>query len=289
MLRLRTRVWCALALGLVGAGCRPEPVQTATPTAEPAPAPRPIDVQGHRGDRGNVPPGNTLPSFQAALALGVDTLEADMQITADGAVVMGHDDDLHETGCVWAGGGADPSSKISELSAEQVRSWDCHAELDGIQPPPGLVEMLELDRKVALNLELKRPTREDADVYLHAIYEYQQSCGGCLTGRLTLQSFEWSALAHARERYGHALEFRAAILDKQGEFDSIRAATAYAQIWSPTHELVTRERVEQVHALGMVVIPWTVNDEARMRELIALQVDGIITDFPDVLLRVIGR
>jgi len=251
-------------------------------------APR-FDVQAHRGDRGNVPPGNTLESFRSALALGVDTLEADMQITADGQVVMGHDDDLHETGCAWAVGGSEPSALISQLRAEQVGGWDCHAELDGIQPPPLLADALEIDRRVALNLELKRTSEADADIYLRALIDYQRQCGGCLSGRLTLQSFEWSALRYARANYGEQLEFRAAILDKQGDLEAIAAAREYAQIWSPKHELVTAELVERVHELGMLAIPWTVNDEPRMRELIAMGVDGIITDYPDVLLAVLGR
>ncbi|PRP91054.1 Glycerophosphoryl diester phosphodiesterase [Enhygromyxa salina] len=254
----------------------------AAPSAE-------FDVQGHRGDRGKVPPGNTIPSYESALALGVDTLEADMQITRDGAVVMGHDDDLRVTGCAWAGSGDASSPLISEQLAAEVSSWDCHLELEGIQPPPPLAAALDLDREVALNLELKRPTEADADVYVQALLAYQATCGGCLDGRLTLQSFEWSALRHARDRYGEALAFRAAILDKQGDFEAIVHAREFAQIWSPKHELVTAELVERVQGLDMQVIPWTVNEEARMRELIELGVDGIITDYPDLLLRVLER
>jgi glycerophosphoryl diester phosphodiesterase len=268
----------ALAPALLLVACRPA-----------APATAPLDVQAHRGDRGNLPPGNTLPAFRSALALGVDTLEADMQITADLQVVIGHDDDLHETGCVWAGPEPEPTSLISKLRAAEVALFDCHPEIEGIQPPPPLVEVLELDRSVQLNLELKRPTEADADVYVQALIDYQRSCAGCLSGRLTLQSFEWSALRHARARYGDQLEFRAAILDKQPELEAIAAAREYAQIWSPRHDLVTAELVEQVHALGMTVTPWTVNDEQRMRELIAMGVDGIITDYPDLLLRLLGR
>lgn len=285
-------------LALLLAGCSSS-VAPAITTGERPAAERHFDVQGHRGDRGNVPPGNTLPSFRSALDLGVDTLEADMQITADGQVVMGHDDDLHETGCVWAGDGPEPSSLISALSVAEVAYFDCHPELEGIQSPPPLADALDLDRRVQLNLELKRPTEADADIYLRAIIDYQRACGGCLSGRLILQSFEWSALRHARVRYGDQLElqpgapgvnqFRAAILDKRGELEAIAEAREYAQIWSPKHELVSRELVERVHELGMVVIPWTVNEEARMRELIEMGVDGIITDYPDVLLRVLGR
>lgn len=283
------RAWTSFALLL--AACGPVAEHSAPPS-EPAASGAPaadFDVQGHRGDRGNVPPGNTLASFESALAHGVDTLEADMQISADGRVFMGHDDDLLETGCAWAGEGEAPSSLISALTAAQIGSWDCHEELDGVQAPPALVAALELDSEVALNLELKRPTASDADVYLQALIAYQAECGACLDGRLTLQSFEWSALRHAREAYGDQLEFRAAILDKQADAEAIAEARAYAEIWSPRHDLVSAELVARVHELDMQAIPWTVNDEARMRELIAMGVDGIITDYPDVLLAVLGR
>jgi glycerophosphoryl diester phosphodiesterase len=283
---MSVRAWMA-AIPLALATCTSEP--SGSSPAPSGPAARHFDVQGHRGDRGNVPPGNTLESLRSALALGVDTLEADMQITADRQVVLGHDDDLHETGCVWAGPGGATTSLISQMPALAVASWDCHPEIDGIQSPPPLVEALALDGKVALNLELKRPTTQDADVYVQAILAYQRACRGCLKGRLTLQSFEWSALRHARDRYGEQLEFRAAVLDKQAQFEAIVEAHEYAQIWSPKHDLVTPELVERVQALGLLVIPWTVNDEARMRELIDMKVDGIITDYPDVLLRVLGR
>jgi glycerophosphoryl diester phosphodiesterase len=277
-----------VASALVLAACGSE-ASTSSSQAPSEPAAKRFDVQGHRGDRGNVPPGNTLESLRSALALGVDTLEADMQITADLQVVLGHDDDLHETGCVWAGGGNIDTSSISRMSAAEVASWDCHPELDGVQPPPPLAEALALDDEVALNLELKLPSDEDAVVYVEAILAYDRQCHGCLSGRLTLQSFEWTALRFARATYSDKLEFRAAVLDKQGDFEAIREARDYAQVWSPKHELVTPELVERVQALGMQVIPWTVNEEARMRELIDMGVDGIITDYPDVLLRVLGR
>jgi glycerophosphoryl diester phosphodiesterase len=276
-----------VVIAAVIAACAREPVTTA----EPAPEQKPFDVQGHRGDRGNVPPGNTIESLRSALAIGVDTLEADMQITADQQVVLGHDDDLHETGCAWAGAGDEGTSLISQMSAVEVSSWDCHPQIDGIQPPPPLAEALALDDEVALNLELKRPTTQDADVYVQAILAYQRACGGCLSGRLILQSFEWSALRHAQERYGDQLEFRAAVLvnNLDTPYETSVAAREYAQIYSPRHDLVTPELIELMQALGFTVIPWTVNDEDRMRELIDMGVDGIITDYPDVLLRVLGR
>ena len=229
-----------------------------------------------------------MPAFESALAMdGLDTLEADMQITADGEVVIGHDVDLRETGCAWTGQAVNPRSLISEQQAFEVAAWDCHPELPSIQAPPALVSLLALDPDIRLNLELKRPSTNDADVYVTEILDYQRECGGCLDGRLTLQSFEWSALRHARERYGEQLEFRAAILDKRGDLDAITEARAYADIWSPTHQLVTAELLASVHALGMDAIPWTVNEPERMRALIELGVDGIISDYPDLVLELV--
>ena len=54
-------------------------------------------------------------------------------------------------------------------------------------------------------------------------------------------------------------------------------------IWSPYHSDLTRERLQEAHALGLKVVVWTVNSEADMRRLMEWGVDGIISDYPDVL------
>ncbi|MCA9684833.1 MAG: hypothetical protein KC457_21800 [Myxococcales bacterium] len=286
----------ALALTLLLlAACQATPVPVpTTPVGEPITVPAGFDVEGHRGNRGNLFPGNTLPAYASALAMGVDTIEADMQISAEGQVFMGHDDDLEHTGCTWAGEGRAPSSKISRLNTAQIGQFDCHTQIDGIQPPPRLDTFLDAffaaaGPETALNLELKQRSNADADVYLQALIAYDQGCDHCLRGRLILQSFQWSALRYARANYGDAIEFRAAILDKRGKLAEIEEARAYAEIWSPKHPLVTPELLAEVQALDMQAIPWTVNEPARMRELITMGVDGIITDYPDLLLQLIGR
>jgi len=63
-------------------------------------------------------------------------------------------------------------------------------------------------------------------------------------------------------------------------------AAAGGRAWSPFHREVDASRLAEAHALGLRVVVWTVNDEARMRELIQMGVDGIITDYPDRLRRV---
>ena len=64
-------------------------------------------------------------------------------------------------------------------------------------------------------------------------------------------------------------------------------AAAGGTIWSPFHKEVARAQIDEAHALGLQVIVWTVNKEPRMKALIKMGVDGIITDYPDRLVRVV--
>jgi glycerophosphoryl diester phosphodiesterase len=249
-----------------------------------------LDVQGHRGDRGNVPPGNTIPSFESALALGVDTLEGDLQITADGEVVFGHDADLSVTGCTWAGEESPPSTLIAALSTAEVQMFDCHPELEGVQPPPLLAQVLDLDAEIAFNLEMKRLAIADADVYMQALVDYHADCGDCLDGRLIMQSFNWQLIEHAKAAYGDRIDFRGSVLTLSSAGSAaLEEAAAYAEIFSPTHEVVDAALVARTHAAGLQILPWTVNEIADMQRLIDLEVDGIITDYPDRLLAHLGR
>jgi glycerophosphoryl diester phosphodiesterase len=59
--------------------------------------------------------------------------------------------------------------------------------------------------------------------------------------------------------------------------------------WSPPHGELTREALEEAHTLGLKVVPWTVNAEADMHRLIEWGVDGIISDYPDLLRKVADR
>ncbi len=113
---------------VLAVGCVP------TGTAEPVDVSG-IELQGHRGARG-LRPENTLPSFETALDLGVDTLELDMHLTADGVVVVWHDDRIEPDKCRLVGN-LDPSPpdpvdrpRIAELTAAQVAGYRCDLNPD---------------------------------------------------------------------------------------------------------------------------------------------------------------
>jgi glycerophosphoryl diester phosphodiesterase len=90
-------------------------------------APNAIQVQGEMG-AGGMRPGNTLPSFEAAIAAGADVIEMDMQVSKDNVIVISHDPILHPPYCM----GPKPNAVIHELTLQEIRQWDC-----GTTPIPG--------------------------------------------------------------------------------------------------------------------------------------------------------
>ncbi len=201
---------------------------------------RKIRVHGHRGARARFPE-NTIAGFQYAIALGVDAIEMDLILTPAGEVAISHN---YVTG-----------------------------------PLPALDEVLALAPlgTFSFDLELKCYAQcgPPADLAARAI-QYVRVHG--LEDRVTLMSFDFRALAAAREI---APGIRLAVLIEGRARDFVNVP---AQRVSPKWTLVTPERVAAAHAAGIQVIPWTANTPKQWRRLIEAGVDGIITDDPAALI-----
>ncbi len=181
----------------------------------------PLDLQGHRGARG-LAPENTLAAFDAALTLGVTTLELDTVMTADGVVVVSHDATLNPNLTRDATGRFidAPGPAIRGLSLAQLRSFDVgrlkadsrYAQSHPEQRPadgqriPSLAELFELVQRrgasrVRFNIETKisplaPELTPEPEVFVRAILEVARRHG--MTRRITLQSFDWRSLQAAQ-------------------------------------------------------------------------------------------
>jgi glycerophosphoryl diester phosphodiesterase len=286
-----------------------------------------FDVHGHRGARGLLPE-NTLPSFQKALDLGVDTLECDMAITKDGVVVLYHDLWLNPD--ITRGPDGQWLDKrgpaISELTFAELQTYDVgrlkpgtdyakqypdQQPIDGARIPK-LADLFELIRKsgngkVNVNCETKlSPYERGATVAPEtfarmAIAEIRKAG---MAERTMVHSFDWSTLQviqkeapEIRTNYvtgPHSLKrgSRGAYSPWLAGFapeqhgDSVPRAVhaAGGRIWAPNHASLTPAILAEAHALGIVVLPWTVNDAPTITKLIDMGVDGIISDRPDLVL-----
>ena len=270
-----------------------------------------FSLQGHRGARALFPE-NTLGGFQAAIAMGIRTIELDVGVTRDGAVVVHHDPALNPSTTRDRSGAwlrrAGPLLReltLRELGEFNVgrlrpgsslaRRFPQQAAQDGAGIPT-LDQALALDGDTAWNIEIKAmPNHPEWTVAPEEMVERVLHIAGAAGAldRITIQSFDWRAPRHARRirpsiargwlttasTLAGALWTGRATASTDDAPDAIAAEGGGT--WTPLHANLTRARLNRAHGLGLVVIPWTVNDPADMRRLIGWGVDGLITDWPD--------
>ncbi|HEX2543326.1 MAG TPA: glycerophosphodiester phosphodiesterase [Ramlibacter sp.] len=285
-----------------------------------------FDLQGHRGARG-LAPENTLPAFARALSVGVSTLELDVGMTADGVVVVAHDPYLNpnftrDAAGEWLAPGRGPllrSLTLAQVQAYDVgrlrpdtayaRSFATQWPVDGTRIPT-LAQVFALARThgaghVHFNIETKLSPLQPqetapVDVFTDAVLQVIREAG--LRERVTLQSFDWRTLQRVqqlepgirtayltnRDNVRDPAWTAGLRLDDHGSVPRLVKA-AGGRIWSPNAGTLTPALVAEAHALGLQVIPWTVNEPADMERLVDWKVDGLISDYPDRLREVLRR
>jgi glycerophosphoryl diester phosphodiesterase len=202
---------------------------------------------------------NTLPAFERAIQQGADYVELDVQASADGALVVFHDTDL---------------GRLTPLRGPLRRRRAAELAEVGI---PTLEEVLELTRgRIGVMAELK-------SAYLYRRHDLVRRTVELLGPDDVALSFERRAVREA-----HRLRPRLRVLQHVGYGVSIRAASAYAWGVGFSDARVTPRGLRRAAAAGLARLVYTVNDEPRLRELVAAGVEGIFTDRP-ALLRAVLR
>jgi glycerophosphoryl diester phosphodiesterase len=278
-------------------------------------------VQGHRGARALFPE-NTVEGFRRAMAIGVRAFELDVGLAADGVVVVSHDlalnpDITRRADGTWLDAPTPPvrALRYAELvafdvgrirpgSAYAMRFPD-QAPIDGARIPT-LAAVLAATPGAALTIELKTdPTRPEDSVggaaMADAVMAVVDAAGAA--DRVMLESFDWRGPRHLRRSRP---EIACALLTAP---DTVAAARSWwdgphpsdfggsvaravaaegVDTWAPDHAELRQSDIEAAHALGLAVLPWTVNDPAAMARLRDWGADGLITDRPDLALRMLA-
>lgn len=263
-----------------------------------------MEVQGHRGCRGHLPE-NTLPAFAKALDFGVTTLELDTGVTRDGVVVVHHDrrlnPDVARLDGKWV---AAPAPTLYSLTFADLQRYDVgrirpgseyaarfphQKPLDGTRIPM-LSELFALagKTKVHFNIETKLlPTHpEDTlgpEAFVRALLSEIRTAG--LEARTTIQSFDYRTLKIVEH---DAPEIGTVYLTEAKDSIPAHVQKAGAKIWSPDFLALKREKVEEAHRLGIRVIAWTVNEPADIHRMIDWRLDGVISDYPDRVLKALN-
>lgn len=263
------------------------------------------DVHGHRGCRGLLPE-NTLPAFLKATELGADFLEMDVVISGDGQVVVSHEPWMSHRLCLRPNGDTiteadERSFNLYKMSVREIQTFDCgsleqadfptqepertykpvfrdvveavdeHAMISGV-PAPGY--SIEIKSDPELYGSYQPPPAEFVRIVIEAI----DSLG--LADRCIIQSFDPAILevVHAERP-----DISVALLveNQDGWKENLKRLSFEPNIYSPWFGLIDAKDVEILHEKNVEVVVWTVNEEADIRKVITLGVDGIISDYPD--------
>jgi glycerophosphoryl diester phosphodiesterase len=285
-----------------------------------------FDLQGHRGARG-LAPENTLAGFARALEIGVTTLETDLAVTKDGVIVLSHDP-VFNPDIVRGADGAwlvPPIPPINGLPLAELKRYDVGRirpgskyaqQFPGQQPVDGarvptLAELFDLAKSSGkaprFNIETKlSPDKPDdapaPETFARVVVEAVRAAG--LSGRTTIQSFDWRTLIAARKLAPdiETVCLTAVSTLKDMKVNGTRRPSAWLAgldpaafagsvpalakaagcgTWSPRFAELTGDVVAEAHAHGLKVVPWTINSPADMARAIDMKVDGLITDYPD--------
>jgi glycerophosphoryl diester phosphodiesterase len=222
---------------------------------------------------------NTLPAFAAALELGAHYLETDVHGSKDGIAVVSHDPDLSRL--------AGESGLVSERTLAELQRIPL-----GPATIPSLAEVLDAFPEARFNIDIK-----SADAVPGAI-DAIRATGA--QQRVLVTSFSdrrrravVSALPGVATSASAGSFLRALVAGKAGVTGLLRSALAGVDaVQVPERVLslaVTTERfVGRLHAAGVEIHVWTINDPADMERLLDLGVDGLVTDRTDLAMRVLG-
>jgi glycerophosphoryl diester phosphodiesterase len=325
----------------------------ASPAQEPYDKPRPsghgrfFDIQAHRGGRGNTVE-STLPSFAWGLIDGATTLELDNGITADGEVVVWHDNNIVASKCQDTSPASpeDPmypyvGKFIANLTLAQIKTLDCGSKRQQKFPMqltyPGtristlkevfdFAECADPSHQILWNIESKinaLSPNHTLSVRDFVDKQHDLFAASPYHGSITYQSFDWRTLI-AMKSLDPKIAISALIEDKTAHMpdnstsswlaglrlDQFPGPSTSLQIAQAAHSLgagilspevfvtpprdsmrpedelfTTKEMVEEAHRLGLTVKPWTVNSLNAVETVAAWKVDGIITDYPNVVRR----
>ena len=237
-------------------------------------------IIGHRGALG-YRPENTMPSFEHALALGADCVEFDVHLTRDGVPVVIHDETVDRT---TNGHGFVHEHTLTELQSLDAGAW-FSSDYAGARVPT-LEELLYWASKsgMAVDVEIKNAPIFYDGIENRVVAALRQAD---MTDQAIVSSFDHVAVQRVGEL---APEITLGVLYGARPVDAGRALADLvgATVLLPHVSYVRPVDVAVAHEAGLAVIPWTTSDEARVCELLEARVDGICSNHPDVVRRLVA-
>lgn len=271
------------------------------------------EVHGHRGCRGLMPE-NTVPAFLKAVELGCTWLEMDVVMTGDGEVLVSHEPWMDHGICRTPQGDSilpvqERTFNIFRMTTAEAQAFDC-----GTTPQPDFPEQENLPAhkptlrevveavddlaaegsvgSISYNIEIKSEPalygtfQPEPVTFAKAVLAVIEEMN--IGDRCILQSFDPAILEAVRE-LDPSIRLALLVENTDGVEANLKRLSFIPEVYAPALELIDRKAVESVHAADMELVVWTVNGEDAIRNALKLGVDGIISDHPDRVLRILDE
>lgn len=238
-------------------------------------------VIAHRGDKRHAPE-NTLSAFRQAADKGADAIEFDVKLSADGEVIVLHDKSVDRT--------TNGTGKAANLSLAELKTLDAGVLFPTQFPGekiPTLEEIFEsVGKRLHMNVELTNYSTLN-DNLVEKVVELVRKFK--MMDKVLFSSFSTRNLLIARRLLPEVprglltlpgiLGFWGRTFGWRGDYDGL----------NPYYSSINLRLIDKIHSRGKRVIVWTVNNEADIKRMISLSVDGVITDDPQLVLKLLGR
>jgi glycerophosphoryl diester phosphodiesterase len=222
-----------------------------------------------------------MPAFCKANELCADGIETDVHLTKDGQLVLCHNYTIDET--------SNGKGKITDYTLDELLKFDFGSYFgngfSGVSIPTldELFEYLKTTAMSVFNIEIKAPKDKSAEIVRLTI-DSAKSHG--VFDRLLISSFDYKILSEAKNIDSACqtafLYPQAGQVAAKWFFPPLRFVRRFsADALHPHHRFVSKAIIKKAHKLGLKVNVWTVDDEKRIKKLVDMGVDGIITDCPD--------
>lgn len=262
---------------------------------------------GHQGARG-IMPENTIPGMIKALDLGVNVLDMDVVISKDEKVVLSHEPYFNNEISLRPDGKAisfkeEKKYNMFKMNYDEIRKFDVgskvHSRFPGQMKIPAYKPLLSevidsVEAYVKLH-KLPKPLynietalirkgdgefQPEASVFIERIMEIVKDKK--LSKRVIIQSLDLRTLQYLHTAYP-GIKTSLMIDEKQDFEESINALGFTPDYYSPYYVLVGKGLVDRCHAAGVKIIPWIINSTKELDYLVNLGVDGVVTDYPNLL------
>jgi glycerophosphoryl diester phosphodiesterase len=251
-------------------------------------------VIAHQGGDG-IAPGNTMFAFQNAVDIGVDVLEMDLHITKDNVLVLIHDETIDRT--------TDGAGQVELMTLDELKQFDAGYDWstdEGVTFPfrgqgitiPTLAEVFTAFPQMKMTIEIKKSNASMIEAFCDMIRKFDRQ------DKIVVASFYDDKMKDFRETCPEVATSSAknettvfVLLSKvfltgfySPQFHSLQVPQESSGI-----TVLTESFIRAAHERNLAVEPWTINDKETMRKFIDWDVDGIMTDRPDIMLEILGK